>query len=275
MTSPWPMLIEGPPIEPLTRDRVDLWFMPVSSADAEWLVTDLTFLSEEERTRAAAFRRSDDRVSFLVGRVILRRLLGAYAAVAPGDVLIQAPRGRKPVVAAPARAASIEFNLSHTPGLLVWAFALGRAVGVDAEHIPRMNALDPPPTGFFSPGERERLASAPASERALRLSQHWTLKEALVKALGTGLTLDVSQCAFTVGPELSVRCDQAGQVDVSAWNFCLFRPTLNHTAALCVQTAPGEQLPVRVCRVVPENPDRIPVIGGLFTQPKTGIRRTL
>jgi 4'-phosphopantetheinyl transferase len=152
---------------------------------------------------------------------------------------------------APDRAASIDFNLSHTEGLNVWAFALGRAVGVDAEYIPRLKALDPPPPGFFSPSERKRLASTAFEEREIRLAQHWTLKEALTKALGTGLVRDVTQCSFAVTATGAVHCENAGSTDAACWDFRLLRPTPVHIAAVCVQKEVHERLEIRVLPDLP------------------------
>lgn len=233
-------------VEPLVTHRVDVWCRTVSSADEGWVFSELGMLSPDERARISIFRRPEDRLSFVVGRVVLRRLLAAYARVDASELIIHAPSGTKPAVIAPDRAAPIEFNLSHTDGLLVWAFGLGRSVGVDAESIPRMKTLDPPPADFFSAAERQAIAAVPPEERQLRLSQHWTLKESLVKALGTGLTYDLTQCSFDVSADGGVHFQNTGSGEAASWEFRILRPTPLHTAALCVKRAPQEPLDIRV-----------------------------
>jgi 4'-phosphopantetheinyl transferase len=242
--------VSHPSLE-LAERRIDVWYRTVSSADETWLESAMYVLSADERARATAFRTRSDRLAFLMGRVILRCLLARYANVTASELVIQAPAGVKPVVVAPDPAVSIEFNLSHTTGLLVWAFGLGRAIGVDAEHMPRMKVLDPPPADFFSISERRRIASARLEERELRLSQLWTLKEALAKARGTGLARDPAQSSFAVGADGAVECENAGSTDAASWDFCLLRPTPLHTAALCVQKAPRERLEIRVLSDLP------------------------
>ena len=228
-------------IEPLGPASVAVWLLPIGADVPPQLAEDVTSLSDEERARAARFRRPEDRALFITGRIGVRLLAARYMDVDPRELRIAQAPGRKPEVVDPVHAASLHFNLSHTSGLVVWAFALERAVGVDAERVSRMAVFGSDPSAFFSNSERALLASVPDPERPRWLADHWTLKEAFVKAEGSGLTRDVSGVPFDVGPGLECRCLPGGDIDRDAWDFRLFRPTEDHSVAVCAHVNPGER----------------------------------
>src|SRR5262245_25890817 len=87
----------------------------------------LPFLTLTEHDRAARLRLPRIRDQFIAARGYLRRLLGHYLRLGPREVPVHYADGGKPYLPAEL---GLEFNLSHTEGLAV--FAVGRArVGVD------------------------------------------------------------------------------------------------------------------------------------------------
>ena len=90
-------------------------------------------------------------------------------------------------------AEDVEFNISHTRGLVVCAVA-DRALGVDTERIrPFKEGLmrrvcSESERGFVLEGRSE----AARQERFFRL---WTLKESFVKAIGRGLAFSLEEGA--------------------------------------------------------------------------------
>ena len=93
------------------------------------------------------------------------------------------PRG-KPVLSTPAGAG---FSRSHRDGLLLLGAEHDADVGVDLEilrdDLPLLDIAD----SFFAPVENAWLHSAPA-RRASRFFALWTVKEAVLKATGQGVT---------------------------------------------------------------------------------------
>jgi 4'-phosphopantetheinyl transferase len=144
-------------------------------------------LSEEERRRAAQFRRPLDAVRFVAFRGFLRAVLGEALGIAPAAVAFAVGTWGKPALAGP-RPLDLRFNLSHADDLSVVVLAIGREVGVDIEAVP--DALPDPGTlaVALSPRERGALARIPADRRAAGFSDLWTRKEAVLKAAGCGLT---------------------------------------------------------------------------------------
>lgn len=97
--------------------------------------------------------------------------------------LARTPRG-KPVMSAPAGAG---FSRSHRDGLLLLGAKQDAEVGVDLEVIrddlPLLDIADT----FFATSEAAWLRAAPA-RRAARFFALWTVKEAVLKATGQGIT---------------------------------------------------------------------------------------
>lgn len=84
--------------------------------------------------RARADRREPlERDRFLLAHGLLRLLLGKYLGISPGTIAIETSQYGKPCLAGQ----PVEFNLSHTPGMVLFGFAREGAVGVDIERKDR------------------------------------------------------------------------------------------------------------------------------------------
>jgi 4'-phosphopantetheinyl transferase len=95
------------------------------------------------------------------------------------------PRGR-PVLDP---AWGLEFSTSNDDGLAVIAIAVGRRVGVDVERFRELDDALDLAAGYLHPSELASLRSRPAGARSRAFLELWTRKEALVKALGGGLSI--------------------------------------------------------------------------------------
>ncbi len=166
---------------------------------------DFELLSPDEQARAGRFRFDRDRSRFVVGRATLRRELGARLDADPSAIAFTYNTEGKPDVAQ----AGIAFNLSNSDDLGVLAVAAGAAhcIGVDVEmqHSRSAHLDELVARRFFAPGEVERLLSLPGNERSAAFLRCWTRKEALLKALGGGLTLPLHDFEVTLEAEQPAR----------------------------------------------------------------------
>jgi 4'-phosphopantetheinyl transferase len=168
------------------------------------------YLDEEERARAARFATGALRERAVLGRGALRAILARYLGIAPAHVPLT---GRpctscggghgKPALAPPLDA--LGFNVAHTSDSLVVAVAQGREIGVDLEPRSAGARLEECAGAWLSPREEEQLAGLPASERPAGLVRLWTLKEAYLKARGTGLNEDPRAVSVELGEPPVVR----------------------------------------------------------------------
>ena len=142
-----------------------------------------TVLSEREQAFYQTLKLPKRRTEWLGGRLALKRLLVAHAGYpyAQLDVLAQDGQG-KPIITAKGKKVDIPFSITHSHGFAMAAIAPEQKyIGIDLEKIaPRIKAWK---TDFFHPSEL-------AADTDEFLTQLWTHKEALVKLLGSGLTIN-------------------------------------------------------------------------------------
>jgi len=147
-----------------------------------------SLLDDVEVTRARAFRVAADRKSYIGAHALLRVLLSdaTGGTRAPQSWRFEAgPRGKPALAAGPA------FNLSHCRGMVAVAVARDVEIGVDVEALARSDFdEDAIAQSTFHAAERERLSHIEdASRRKAAFLATWTSKEALVKAIGEGLSM--------------------------------------------------------------------------------------
>jgi 4'-phosphopantetheinyl transferase len=154
---------------------VDLWQVVVSpDSDAAGRLIAAT--TDEERERAARLRTPGHAERWLAARGALRRVLGERLDRAPEALTFAAgPHGKPELPGVPVR-----FNLSHAGDVALIALA-DVEVGVDVERLARASrAVE----RALTDGERAGLT---ADDRHAQLLRMWCRKEALAKAIGTGL----------------------------------------------------------------------------------------
>ena len=156
-------------------------------------------LDPDEAARAGRFHFERDRRHFTAARGWLRRLLGLYLDVPPGSTRFgYGPRG-KPFLTAPET--SLRFNLSHSHGRAMFAFARNREIGIDLEAGARLGDDWPGlARRVFSERERAELAALPDETRRDGFLNGWTRKEAYLKATGLGIVDGLQSIEVTLGP---------------------------------------------------------------------------
>lgn len=181
--------------------RVEVW--SVESAAPESVIRQFqNVLSAEERTRAANFRFERDRNAFVVARGVLRVLLARYLGASPADVEFAYSSKGKPSLPG----SIIEFNISHTDGAVLLAFAQECALGVDIESVRPVPDMMQIARGNFCLEEALELADLPEEERQRAFFQCWTRKESYIKATGNGLSTPLSEVrvSFREGEPASI-----------------------------------------------------------------------
>ncbi|MCS7081390.1 MAG: 4'-phosphopantetheinyl transferase superfamily protein [Bacteroidetes bacterium] len=152
-----------------------LW-MPLEEASAGW-----GELSERERLLCGAIRHPDRARQFWAGRCVVRRLWSWLGGRDSIEVLADAD-GRPVLVCAGDALQEWTLSIAHTKGLVVAALRRGGSVGVDVE------ADRPVPLELM-----RRIADEAEAAIARRWAPEapalavWVLKEAGLKALGSGL----------------------------------------------------------------------------------------
>lgn len=233
--------------------HVDLWYVLLDkAADPALLDRYRELLTPDELARERRFLAEQARLQYLAGRALIRTALSHYAEVRPEAWQFSYNPHGKPAVSSPPEP-HLEFNLSHTDGVLVLAVTAGPPVGVDVEsRCRKSNALELADR-FFAAPEADALQSLPPDQRDARFFQFWTLKEAFIKARGTGLAMPLDRFAFTLAPGQPPRIAFFGveQETPDQWQFFQFHLAPNFQIALAVRHPKSEDLCLRAWETVP------------------------
>jgi 4'-phosphopantetheinyl transferase len=208
-----------------------------------------SLLSADEKLRESRFVFACDRRRFLVTRALVRTVLSRYAVLAPSAwVFIEGPHGRPHIANTGVR--GLEFNVSHSHGLIVLAIGRDRELGVDVEYLEGGQSSLDVAERLFAPTEAADVAALPQPRRMKRFFEYWTLKESYIKARSRGLSIPLRQFSFHFSGErcVSFETDAALADDPCRWRFWQFQPNSQYLLALCAQKTGSEGL-LRVFRV--------------------------
>ena len=186
----------------------------------------LGLLPVREREGVTRFKHVADRKRAVLSRLwvrcaILRALAsveGAKNKLRMEDLDVKRTKGAKPFYAASLASASapnFNFNVSHEGDYVVLASETHAVVGVDVAAPGQVRAIGGNGsverdveallrtfTSTLADGEIAaiRAKTARDGERAGEdlFRRHWSLKEAMVKAIGVGLAMDLRRCEFAI-----------------------------------------------------------------------------
>ena len=155
-------------------------------------------LDEVERGRFAGYRREADKLRFLTGRALIRGVVSAELGVEPGEVVLDSscfdcgkPHGKPKVVGS-----TLEVSISHSGDWVALAMTDGAPVGVDVEEV-RDAEVDGLAGICFSPPELTTFKTVPEEDRRGAFFTYWARKEAVLKATGKGMWVQMSKLTLT------------------------------------------------------------------------------
>ena len=152
-----------------------------------------TWLDAKERDRQRRYRYDRPRREFTLCRAALRSILCHRLGCENKRLAFGASEHGKPFALVDGRAAPVSFNVSHSGKHGLIAFSAQGRLGVDVEERVTRIDLDGISEAVFGPEEQADFASAGEPEKPRLFFTLWTLKEALIKALGTGFSLNPSR----------------------------------------------------------------------------------
>ncbi len=209
-------------------------------------------LSAEERWRHRRFRFERDRSMFLAAHVLVRRCLSRYAAVPPEDWSFRTGRyGRPEIDSGRHGGLDLRFNLSHAHGLVACVVTRGQDCGIDVEARRPSDDLLRLAGRVLDPAEFSALKAHRGAALVDRFYEHWTLKEAYIKARGLGLSLPLRSIGFRfTGPKLTgFRLGPDIGDDPSRWQFSHGTVGSFHQLAIAVRRQERARSPV-LCHFV-------------------------
>jgi 4'-phosphopantetheinyl transferase len=165
--------------------EVDVWILDLDRPDENSAT-----LSHEEQKRAQRLVKPRDQYRFRAAHRSVRRILGRYLDQAPASLVFEANQAGKPLLKATDRSHRISFNLAHSGRYGLLAVGGNREVGVDIEIERTLDDLVGVARQIMSPAEWQSFQSIQSDSAQAVFFGLWTRKEALLKAIGTGLLTD-------------------------------------------------------------------------------------
>jgi 4'-phosphopantetheinyl transferase len=219
----------------LADTDVHVWLVRLDQPSARAMFRPV--LSEDEKTRADRFYTEELRLRFTVARGVLRHLLGSYLRARPEAIVFDYGARGKPSLSGKSEGPGIRFNISHSKGLALMAFTLGRELGVDIEYINTEFETESIAGNYFSPTEVEALFALPREARIEAFFNCWTRKEAYIKATGEGLScpLDAFDVTLTPGEPAALLATRVESQEAANWSMRSLDPGEGFKGALIVE----------------------------------------
>lgn len=220
----------------LENDEVHVWRAPLD-VEVSQIESHYELLTGEETARAGRYYFDRDRRRFIVGRGLLRIMLGRYLKADPKGIRLGTTPHGKPELAGENGNETVRFNLSHSDGLALYAFTRSRRIGVDLELISRHHGDERIPERFFSPREVRALRRLSADVQLEAFFNCWTRKEAYIKAIGDGLSMPLDQFDVSLAPgePAALFSTKGDPREASRWSLQALAPEPGYIAALAVE----------------------------------------
>jgi 4'-phosphopantetheinyl transferase len=203
-------------------------------------------LSPEERRAAARFHVPADAAAYAAAHALLRVTLSEYEPSDPAEWRFAGGPHGKPELA-PGLGAGLYFNLSHTRGCVACAVTRGAEVGIDVENRERTVDVLEVANRSFTAREYSLLAACSPRGQKERFLRSWTLKEALLKALGTGLSEPMEDFEFSFpsgvedGGSIRLAVAPRGVDADTGWHFDQRVLGNRHIVAVAVRAPQGRE----------------------------------
>jgi 4'-phosphopantetheinyl transferase len=232
----WGLISAG---DELGADEAHVWMASLDQP-ANVVAKLATILSRDEYQKAMRYYRPVDRDRFIVGRGILRKIISAYLALPADQLRFTYNEYGKPAVSDDQNDCALNFNLSHSAELILYAVTRERVVGIDIEYIREDFATLEIAEHFFSKDEVEALKSLPTDQRTIGFFNCWSRKEAFIKAKGMGVSYPLDR--FTVSlapgePPALLKVDD-DELEVARWKMYELNPGAGYAAAMIVTEPP-------------------------------------
>jgi phosphopantetheinyl transferase len=180
-----------------------VWWRAAADLSTERAERDKACLSIDELKRADNTAGHEQRSRFVDSRARLRRFLGKLTDTEPGCVVFDYSALGKPVLKVPA--CDIAFNWSHSGECyaVVLLFESRQRIGIDIQCTTRLPRDLARVARWVMCSSELREFEARSKEQAIGyFCRTWCRKEAVLKALGTGLSEPMRECRIAMAAGL-------------------------------------------------------------------------
>jgi 4'-phosphopantetheinyl transferase len=215
----------------LMQDDVQVWRVRVPNVGADIQSYNIV-LNAAEKDRASRFVQPEDALRYIAAHNALRQLLSQITGIAPDQLVFTKNEFGKPALALHHNTANIHFNLSHSGQYVIIGLSK-HPVGVDVEYLKNNFSFRSLLPHYFSTAEAQYITASPSPVKAFFRS--WTLKEALGKGLGSGITENMQKLPCLNGIHQSTALIAAND-----WNVQTFWVDEEHMSSVSCSRNAGD-----------------------------------
>lgn len=147
-----------------------------------------SYITHDEKIRADKFHFPEDRDTYISCHGLLRAVLSRKIGKNPSELVFYYDKNHKPGLVGN----QLYFNLTHVRGAFAFVISKYFYAGIDMENTDRSINIMPIINTFFSNEERNYILGSGINAQEV-FSMLWTRKEALLKAIGTGIINNLAQ----------------------------------------------------------------------------------
>lgn len=147
----------------------------------------LILLNSDERKQAERFHNNIHKKRYIAAHSTLRQILSFYVNILPQQIFFSRTEYNKPYL----ENSRLQFNMSHSHDIAVYAISLDNMIGVDIEEI-KTKYTPEIVKRYFSQQENSQFNQLSDEEKLISFYRIWARKEALIKAIGKGLAIPLS-----------------------------------------------------------------------------------
>ncbi len=161
---------------------LDIWH--INFSDYTDTLTLNTYLNQEENIKSLKFVKENDKNSYIKSHALLRIILSSYLDINPSLIEFECNEFFKPKLAKKYES-RFYFNLSHTTTCAYVIVSTSKNCGIDVEDFNENIKIDTKILDMILSQEEEKNFYKASKKKELFFT-YWTLKEAYLKAKGTG-----------------------------------------------------------------------------------------
>ncbi|GAB4488560.1 MAG: 4'-phosphopantetheinyl transferase superfamily protein [Thermodesulfovibrionales bacterium] len=198
-------------------------------------------LDSREQETARKFRHEMHARRYVASHAMVRMVLARYLGADPAVIRFVRNKAGKPSLH-PGLASPLEFNLSHSAGVVVLAVAPGLPVGIDIEYTGRTADTAGIAQRFFTAAEFEKISRLPEDRQREAFFRCWTRKEAYAKAKGLGISigLDSFEVPFLAGDPGALLSSDRFPCDAGVWHFLDIPAGEGYVCSLALPESPDQ-----------------------------------
>jgi 4'-phosphopantetheinyl transferase len=173
---------------------INLWLVDLDAAPPDQAPESV--LDASELARASRFKFEIHARRYRTSHIALRQILGQELSIDASAVLFTTGSHGKPRVS---NAGAVHFNLSHSSGWALVGVSHRGPIGIDIELLTPINDADLLAHKNFTAAEYATYLQSPPEQRLEAFYRGWTRKEACLKALGSGLSIEPQEFEAGLG----------------------------------------------------------------------------